>query len=205
MRVVRPLTQMYKVFPMIPRRYGKDNAARDAVIVLLAELAKRGIYTFSEKKIQKLMFLALYVREDGERFETEELRSIIDDYRIAWFGVYSSQVRDILAELQEQKLIAYPAAEGLLEPTKKLLREAEKARNRLGKFMPRLLKKLSLIAEKYGYMSATNLEKLTDRLIGIEGNEGGAVKALMLGAKINDLIEAAKVYKDAIAIIQSSV
>jgi len=190
---------------MIPRRYGKDNAARDAVIVLLTELAKRGIYTFSEKKIQKLMFLALYVREDGERFETEELRSIIDDYRIAWFGVYSSRVRGILAELQEQKLIAYPAAEGLLEPTEKLLREAEKARTRLGKFMPRLLTKLSLIAEKYGYMSAINLEELTDKVIGIEGNEGGAVKALMLGAKINDLIEAAKVYKDAIATIQSSV
>jgi len=173
----------------------REKIARDAVIVLLAKLAEGRVFDLNEKKLQKLVFLALYVKEDGERFEDEELRSIIDDYMVAWFGVYSGKLRDILEELRKEGLIEW-YDEGLVIPTRKLLEEARSAEKRLKNKASRVLEKIIYIIGKYGEMSALDLERLTDEIIGISGDDGGAVKALMLGAKINDLIEAAKVYSE---------
>lgn len=172
---------------------------RDIVLALLYLLCERkGRCLFSEKTVQKLTFLALYTYEDGGRlyFESEELRSIIDDYVVAWHGVFSGTVRDALRELEDEGLVGYDA-EGMYRLTWRGFEEGKRVYKKLDSVIK---EKLEWTTARFGDLSSNELEHITNDVIGLEGSreEVAAGKGLMLGTRINDLIEFAKVVKSAV-------
>ena len=172
-----------------PTERGKVNLDRirnDVVLALLWKLSKKTRLPITEKKIQKLVFLTLYVSKNGF-FEEERF----DDYRIIWHGVFSGLLRDTLTKLGFKEKVFIIRDETATDIILADVSEAGKAYSRLNDL---LRQKIDWVVETYGDKTGDELEELINKIFGIEGSEAGSLKALVFGSRVEDLIAAAKVY-----------
>ncbi len=169
-------------------RRDADRVRKALVLYLLLRLSELGV-AVTEKKLQKLVFLVCYRDRDGF-FESEHIRSLFNDYRIAWHGVFSGKLRDVLNELQEEGLVAIERDETATDIAL-TNRGAEKARELAEELDNYLRRKVDWIVEKYGRLTGDELEELINEWLGISGSEAGSLKALLFGTRVEDLIEVA--------------
>lgn len=167
-----------------------DRIRNDIVLALLWKLSKKTRLPITEKKIQKLVFLALYIGKNGF-FEEEGLRKIFDDYRIIWHGVFSGLLRDTLTKLSFEEKIFIIRDE---TATDIILADLDGAKKAYDKLNDLLKQKIDWVVEVYGDKTGDELEELINKIFGIEGSEAGSLKALVFGSRVEDLIMAAKVY-----------
>ena len=167
---------------------GEDYVRKAVVLYLIYRLRELGV-PVTEKKLQKLMFIVSYIDRNGY-FEKREVRALFDDYRIAWHGVFSGRLRDILNRLSSEGLVLIERDETATDIalTEKGARKARDLAMDLDRY---LREKIDYVVDRYGMPMGDELAELINEWLGISGAEAGSIKALLFGTRIEDLIEVA--------------